>query len=227
MLNHSSNVFLFLLISEKVGPSSCHLSFDLRLKIAKGIAKGLSYIHEKKHVHGNIKPNNILLTPEMDPLISDFGLEWLMSGKTSYAFDKSTLNSGSKRSSSSHGVTIISHGQYHYHNHYQAPESVKTLKSNPKWDVYSFGIILLELFSGKVLSDKELALWNKDSIVDDMDTKILRITDQFITTLDMHGRKDSVLTCFKLGFSCASLVPHKRPSMKEALQELEKIPCPS
>ncbi|KAJ0441818.1 putative protein kinase RLK-Pelle-LRR-III family [Helianthus annuus] len=200
---------------EKVGSSSCHtLSFEVRLKIAKGIAKGLSYIHEKKHVHGNMNPNNILLTSEMDPVISDFGLEWLISGKTNYACDKSRND------------TIMCRDHLHRH-HYQAPESLKTFKSNPKWDVYAFGIILLELFSGKGFSDKELAMWNTNLTIADMETNILRVTDQFITSMDMHGTKDSILRCFELGFSCASLVPHKRPSMKEALHVLEKIPSPS
>ncbi|KAI3675327.1 hypothetical protein L1987_84916 [Smallanthus sonchifolius] len=165
----------------------------------------------------------------MDPVISDFGLEWLTSGKTSYSIDKSSRNFGSKRSTSSRD-------QHHHHptgsmhgclSPYQAPESMNTVKSNPKWDVYSFGIILLELFSGKVFTDKELALMNTDSTIADMDTKILKITDLFITTFDVHGRKDCFLTCLRLGFSCASLVPHKRPSMKEVLQVLEKIPCMS
>ncbi|KAJ0640191.1 putative protein kinase RLK-Pelle-LRR-III family [Helianthus annuus] len=163
-----------------------------------------------------MNPNNILLTSEMDPVISDFGLEWLISGKTNYACDKSC------------NETMIRRDHLHHRrHHYQAPESLKTFKSNPKWDVYAFGIILLELFSGKVFSDKELAMWNTNLTIADMETNILRVTDQFITSMDMHGTKDSILRCFELGFSCASLVPHKRPSMKEALHVLEKIPSPS
>ncbi|KAD3066412.1 hypothetical protein E3N88_34292 [Mikania micrantha] len=241
---------------EKEGLSSYPLSFDIRLKIAKGIAKGLSYIHEKKHVHGNIKPNNILFTSQMDPVISDFGLDWLISGKTNYAIDKSTRNFGSKRSTSSCDQETTIGGDHYHHHHqpantnaymalptsslhgcathphrllvgyvspFQAPESINTLKSNPKWDVYSFGIILLKLFTGKVFVDKELVQWNTDSMCNEMDTKILNMANQF-TTFDVHGRKDCVLTCLKLGLSCASLVPQKRPSMKEALQMLEKIP---
>ncbi|KAK1439949.1 hypothetical protein QVD17_05774 [Tagetes erecta] len=213
---------------EKTGSSSCHLSFETRLKIAKGIAKGLSYIHEKKHVHGNMKPNNILLTPNMDPVISDFGLDWLILGKANSAIHKS--------SSTQEEPTIITRNHHYHHTNnlygyvspYQAPESIKSSKSNPKWDVYSFGIILLELFLGKVFSYNELAQWNTDSTTANMETKILKIADQFISTIDEHGsRKDCFLTCTKLGFSCASLVPHKRPSMKVVLQVIEKIQCTS
>lgn len=172
-----------------------------------------------------MKPNNILLTPNMDPVISDFGLEWLRLGKINSTIYKST----SKREEPI--ITRNYHHHYHQTNNlygyvspYQAPESIKTSKSNPKWDVYSFGIILLELFSGKFFSDKELAQWNTDSMIADMETKILKQGNQSISAIDVHGsRKDCLLKCIELGFSCASLVPHMRPSMKEVLQVLEKI----
>nr|XP_043622868.1 receptor protein kinase-like protein At4g34220 [Erigeron canadensis] len=212
--------------------SSCHFSFEVRLKIAKGIAKGLLYIHEKKHVHGNIKPSNILLTSEMDALISDFGLEWLVSGQKSDITDKSTRNFGSKSAITSSinndNTTYVtpSTSLHKWTSPYQAPESTKTLKPNPKWDVYSFGVILIELFSGKMLSTRELAHWNTDLSISNNETKILEIIDAF-TTVDVHKHKDCLLMCFKLGFNCASSAPQKRPSMKEALQVLEKIPSPS
>ncbi|KAL4555810.1 hypothetical protein LXL04_038438 [Taraxacum kok-saghyz] len=198
-----------------VGSSGCHLSFDARLKIAKGVAKGLSYIHEKKHVHGNIKPSNILLTSEMDPVIGDFGLEWLKLGKTSYT----PRNFGSKRSCSSREETMINNAYAVSTSPYHAPESVKT----PKWDVYSFGIVLLELLSGKVFTDNELTQWNNDSLIlDDNEANILKMIDNF-TIADVDENKDSILTCFKLGLSCASIAPHKRPLMREVLQVLEKV----
>ncbi|PIN10350.1 Non-specific serine/threonine protein kinase [Handroanthus impetiginosus] len=86
----------------KMGSSPYHLPFATRLKIAKGVARGLNYIHEKKNVHGNIKPSNILLTPDFEPIISDFGLHWLISGKLSRkAYGSAPRHFGSKRSASS------------------------------------------------------------------------------------------------------------------------------
>ncbi|KAL4588681.1 hypothetical protein LXL04_001575 [Taraxacum kok-saghyz] len=228
----------------KVGSSPCQsLPFEVRLKIAKGIAMGLVYIHEKKHVHGNIKPSNILLTMEMEPIISDFGLEWLISGKHNYKTKGSNRHFGSKRSISSREEMMIHHDHYHHSassspymapatgllgctSPYHAPESMKSLKPNPKWDVYSFGIVLLELISGKVFSERELGEWNASSLNIDDESSILRLVDMSIKT-DINGRRDATLTCFKLGFSCASLDPQKRPSMKEALHLLEKIPASS
>ncbi|KAL0431529.1 UNVERIFIED_CONTAM: putative LRR receptor-like serine/threonine-protein kinase [Sesamum radiatum] len=67
----------------KPGASPCHFPWEMRLKIAKGVARGLYYIHEKKHVHGNLKPSNILLDLDMEPKIGDFGLERLVTGDNS------------------------------------------------------------------------------------------------------------------------------------------------
>ncbi|KAI3774701.1 hypothetical protein L1987_49261 [Smallanthus sonchifolius] len=223
---------------KKVGSSPCNIPFEVRLKIAKGVAMGLAYIHEKKQVHGNIKPSNILLTSEMDPIISDFKLEWLISGKNNYKAKGSNRHFGSKRSISSR-EEMMTHQDYHHSANsspymapasgllgctspYHAPESMKSLKPNPKWDVYSFGIVLLELISGKVFSERELGQWYADSSTIEDETSILRLADMSIRT-DIDGRRDATLACFKLGFSCASLNPQKRPSMKEALQILENI----
>ncbi|KAL3621124.1 hypothetical protein CASFOL_036036 [Castilleja foliolosa] len=203
----------------KMGSSPYHLPFETRLKIAKGVARGLTYIHDKKNVHGNIKPSNILLTLDMEPIISDFGLHWLIHGKNNIRkSDGPARHFGSKRSSSSpHDDFIGCTSAYH------APESLDSLKPSPKWDVYSFGILLLELLTGKVFSDRELSQWAVGSVVEDP-TRVLRMADVAIRG-DMAGRDEALLAWFKLGFSCASLVPQKRPCMKDALHVLEKIPC--
>ncbi|RVW57225.1 putative LRR receptor-like serine/threonine-protein kinase [Vitis vinifera] len=51
----------------KVGSSPCHMPWEVRLKVAKGAARGLTYLHDKKHVHGNLKPSNILLASTWSP----------------------------------------------------------------------------------------------------------------------------------------------------------------
>ncbi|KAJ4791810.1 Leucine-rich repeat protein kinase family protein [Rhynchospora pubera] len=213
-------------IRKKQGSSPLHLNWNTRMRIAKGIARGLSYIHEKKQVHGNIKPSNILLGFEFEPLIGDFGLERLIRS------DLINRQFGSKRSalslpdlspslpaspfagpSSSLGTTAP----------YQAPETLKNLKPNSKSDVYSFGVVLLELISGRVFSDVELCQLNS---ISEQEDRVLKMVDASLRNI-VRGKEDAILSFFKLGFSCCAMLPQKRPSMKDAMQVLDRIPYDS
>ncbi|KAK6923088.1 Leucine-rich repeat [Dillenia turbinata] len=215
----------------KVGSSPCHLPWEARLRIARGVARGLTYLHEKKHVHGNLKPSNILLGSDLEPKIGDFGLERLISGDTSCKVGGSTRNFGSKRSTASrdsfqdlaNGATpspcTSSMGSM---SPYHAPESLRSLKPHPKWDVYSFGVILLELLTGKVTNSDDLDIGSMGFAPEEK-SKILKLADMAIR-VDLEGKEDALLACIKLGFNCISPIPQKRPTMKEALQVLEKFP---
>jgi serine/threonine protein kinase len=215
-----------------VGSSPCHLPWEFRLKIAKGVARGLAYLHEKKHVHGNLKPSNILLGNDMEPKVGDFGLERLVSGDTSYKAGVSARNFGSKRSTASRdsfqdiaigpspSPSPSSMGVSSYH----APESLRSLKPTPKWDVYSFGVILLELLTGKVIVLDDLSQGN-GLLVEDKN-RALRMADVAIRA-DVEGKEEVLLALFKLGYSCVSPIPNKRPPMKEVQQVLEKVPSSS
>ncbi|XP_074275521.1 receptor protein kinase-like protein At4g34220 [Silene latifolia] len=213
---------------KKSGTTPYHLPLEVRLRIARGVARGLSHIHEKRYVHANIKPSNILLTQDMEPLISDLGLGLLVYGNNS---SKSSRQFGSKRSMGSYdGTQDLSISGSPYINPfgtngagspYLAPESLKNLKPSPKWDVYSFGIVLLELLTGKVYLDRELGQWTPSSGVEDR-YWVLRIADVALRA-EIQGKEEAMMGIFKLGFSCAALVPQKRPSMKDALQILEKV----
>lgn len=226
-------VFPNLEIPGKMGSSPCHLPWEARLKIAKGVARGLAFLHEKKHVHGNLKPRNVLLGNDMEPKIGDFGLERLVTGDTSSSkAGGSARNFGSKRSTASRDSfqdlgpgpspsPSPSPSSLGGISPYHAPESLRSIKPNPKWDVYSFGVILLELLTGKVIVVDELGQGN-GLLVEDKN-RAIRLADAAIRP-DFEGKEGALLSCFKLGYSCASPLPQKRPSMKEALQALEKIP---
>ncbi|CAI9770267.1 unnamed protein product [Fraxinus pennsylvanica] len=217
----------------KVGSSPCHLPWEMRLKIAKGVARGLCYIHEKKHVHGNLKPSNILFGPDMEPKIGDFGLERLVTGDNSYKAGGSSRHFGSKRSTTSResfqdfasGATPSPSPSAVGVSPYHAPESLRSLKPNPKWDVFSFGVVLLELLTGKIIVSDEmgpgLALAATTSSVEEKG-KVLRMADVPIRA-DVEGKEDAFLALLKLGYSSISPVPQKRPSMKEVLQALERF----
>ena len=217
------------MLTGKVGSSPSHLPWEIRLKIAKGVARGLTYLHEKKHVHGNLKPSNILLGNDMEPKIGDFGLERIVTGDTSYKAGGSARIFGSKRSTASRdsfqdmtfgpspspSPSSIS-GVSPYH----APESLRNLKPHPKWDVYSFGVMFLELLTGKIVVLDDMGQ-GPGLLVEDKN-RALRMVDMVIRA-DMEGREEALLAYFKLGYSCVSSIPQKRPPMKEALQVLEKI----
>lgn len=215
----------------KVGSSPSHLPWEIRLKIAKGVARGLTYLHEKKHVHGNLKPTNILLGNDMEPKIGDFGLERIVTGDTSYSkAGGSARIFGSKRSSASRDSfqdltcgpsPSPSPSSIGGVSPYHAPESLRNLKPHPKWDVYSFGVMFLELLTGKIVVLDDMG--QGPAVLVEDKNRALRMVDVAIRA-DMEGKEDALLAYFKLGYSCVTNVPQKRPQMKEVLQVLEKTP---
>lgn len=111
-----------------VGPCSS-LTWEIRMNIVLGTAKGLTYLHEglePKVVHRDIKSSNILLDKQWNPKVSDFGLAKLLGSERSY-------------------VTTRVMGTFGF----VAPEYASTGMLNERSDVYSFGILLMELISGR------------------------------------------------------------------------------
>jgi serine/threonine protein kinase len=107
----------------------CLLNWDLRYRIAHGIAKGLAYLHEECEdciIHCDIKPENILLDAEFRVKIADFGMAKLLGREFSSALTTIRGTMG-----------------------YLAPEWVSGQPITKKADVYSFGIVLLEIISGR------------------------------------------------------------------------------
>ncbi|KAK1433476.1 hypothetical protein QVD17_10386 [Tagetes erecta] len=111
-----------------VGPIS-PLTWEIRMNIILGTAKGLTYLHEglePKVVHRDIKSSNILLNRQWHPKVSDFGLAKLLGSEKSY-------------------VTTRVMGTFGY----VAPEYASTGMLNERSDVYSFGILIMEIISGR------------------------------------------------------------------------------
>ncbi|KAJ3677895.1 hypothetical protein LUZ60_001698 [Juncus effusus] len=111
-----------------VGPMS-PLTWENRMNIILGTAKGVTYLHEglePKVVHRDIKSSNILLDKKWNPKVSDFGLAKLLGSERSY-------------------VTTRVMGTFGY----VAPEYASTGMLNERSDVYSFGILIMEIISGR------------------------------------------------------------------------------
>ncbi|KAL6642786.1 hypothetical protein ACP70R_020967 [Stipagrostis hirtigluma subsp. patula] len=105
------------------------LTWDIRMRILLGTAKGLAYLHEgleQKIVHRDIKSSNILLDRHWNAKVSDFGLAKLLCSEKSY-------------------VTTRVMGTFGY----VAPEYARTGKLNERSDVYSFGVLIMEVITGR------------------------------------------------------------------------------
>ncbi|KAL6957972.1 Zygote arrest protein 1 [Sarracenia purpurea var. burkii] len=143
--------------------SDIPLSWSVRLKIMMGIAKGLVYLHEyspKKYVHGDLKPTNILLGSNMEPKISDFGLGRLanIAGGGSPILQSNRITSERKPSENLHQrqqshlpseIVAANLDANLVGSSYQAPEVQKVVRPSQKWDIYSYGVIILEMITGR------------------------------------------------------------------------------
>uniref|UniRef100_J3MVK0 Protein kinase domain-containing protein n=1 Tax=Oryza brachyantha TaxID=4533 RepID=J3MVK0_ORYBR len=109
---------------------------------------------------------------------------------------------------------------------YQAPEGVKNQKANTKWDVYSFGMVLLELVAGRALTSLELCQWSSAAAAEENGQQVFRLADAALRG-EMTGREEALASCLRLGFACCATAPHKRPSMKEVAAAMDRIPSPS
>ncbi|CAL1370061.1 unnamed protein product [Linum trigynum] len=186
--NKSLDCFLF----DKEKSSS--LDWTTRFNIAKGVARGIPYLHEEapmKILHRDIKASNILLDESLNPKISDFGLARLCPEEDSLM---------STRVSGTHG--------------YMAPEYAMHGYLSVKTDVFSYGILLLEIISGRRSLDRRLSTDHAD-LANFAWTlyqagKMLELVDP---ALGDHYNTDSVGMCIQIGLLCCQQTVADRPDM--------------
>ncbi|XP_010253958.1 PREDICTED: leucine-rich repeat receptor protein kinase EMS1-like isoform X1 [Nelumbo nucifera] len=182
------------------------LSWNKRLKIATGTARGLAFLHHgviPRVIHRDVKASNILLDQNFEARVSDFGLARVVS-----AYD-------------THVTTEIA-GTFGY----IAPEYAQSWRSTTKGDVYSFGVILLEMVTGKEptgICFKDVEGGNLVGWVREMVTR-----GKSVESLDGRVSNGSVwvaqmVEVLHLGLVCTSEDPMKRPSMLEVVKFLEDI----
>ncbi|CAM6073939.1 unnamed protein product [Sphagnum tenellum] len=185
------------------------LNWSTRLKIAQGAARGLVFLHHVcvPHViHRDIKASNILLDADFNAFIADFGLARLISAYDSHL---STQFAGTVG--------------------YIPPEYGQCALASTKGDVYSFGIVLLEILTGKrptdrFFTDKEdsdLISWVRHSV---LQSKILEILDPvLILELDAELRDHELVRVLGLAVWCTEDMRSKRPSMLQISRLLDTI----
>ncbi|XP_073289306.1 L-type lectin-domain containing receptor kinase S.4-like [Primulina huaijiensis] len=196
MPNGSLDKFLF-------GHPKRVLTWEQRLKIIKGIASGLLYLHEGYEqvvIHRDVKASNVLLDSEMNARLGDFGLAKL--------FDHGS-NPGTTRVVGTLG--------------YLAPELSRTGRATASSDIFAYGILLFEIVCGRrpiesepgadellLLVDYVWSKWKEGKILDVVDRR--RMGD-----FNVHD----VLMVLKLGLLCSSNEQAARPSTRQIVSYLE------
>ncbi|XP_015866853.3 putative kinase-like protein TMKL1 [Ziziphus jujuba] len=182
-------------------------------KVSVGIAKGLDHLHsglQKPMIHGNLSSKNILLDRPGQPYISDFGLHLLLNPTVGQEMLEALASQG-----------------------YKAPELIKMKDGCEQTDIYSLGVILLELLTGKEPINENPTAPHEDFYLPNfMRNAVLgrRISDLFhpsilISSSDGESpvTKERILKVFQLAMACCSPSPSLRPNSKQILRKLEEI----
>ncbi|KAK6250411.1 Protein kinase domain - like 10 [Theobroma cacao] len=194
------------------GNGECH-RWTIMYKISIGMARGLDHLHtglQKPVVHGNLKSKNILLDRNYQPYLSDFGLYLLLNPTSAQEMLEASAAEG-----------------------YKAPELIKMRDASEETDVYSLGVIFLELLSGKEpinekpTPDEDFYLPNfmRNAVLDH------RISDLYHPDILLQNSNDqgnpvteeSILKFFQLAMACCSPSPSLRPNSRQVLLKLEEI----
>ncbi|XP_059317951.1 probably inactive leucine-rich repeat receptor-like protein kinase IMK2 [Lycium ferocissimum] len=172
-----------------------------RMRIAKGTTRGLLYLHTNVNIiHGNLTSSNVLLDENTDAKIADYGLSRLVTA---------AANSN----------VIATAGVLGY----RAPELNKLKKANVKTDVYSLGVIILEILTGKSpgevtngvdLPKRVASIVKEEGTNEVFDLELMRDASIF---------GDEMLSALKLALHCVDPSPSARPEVQQVLQQLEDI----
>ncbi|KAM3327831.1 receptor-like cytosolic serine/threonine-protein kinase RBK1 [Capsicum galapagoense] len=185
------------------GGEEC-LEWNIRYKVAVGVAEGLCYLHydcQRRIIHRDITASNILLTEDYEPQISDFGLaKWLPEKWV-------------------HHVVSPIEGTFGY----MAPEYFMHGLVHEKTDVFAFGVLVLELITGRRAVDssrQSLVMWAKPMLEQNNVKELVdpRLGDAY----DVVEMKRAMFTAS----TCIHHLPNMRPNMKRAVQLLkgENVP---
>ncbi|XP_028805474.1 probable inactive receptor kinase At1g48480 [Neltuma alba] len=190
---------LSALLHGNKGAGRTPLNWEIRSGIALGAAQGIEYLHSRgpNVSHGNIKSSNILLTTSYDARVSDFGLAHLVG-------PSSTPNRVAG---------------------YRAPEVTDPRRVSQKADVYSFGVLLLELLTGKapthsLLNEEgvDLPRWVQSVVREEWTSEVFDLE-----LLRYQNVEEEMVQLLQLAVDCAAQYPDKRPSMSEVRQRIEEL----
>ncbi|KAK7357536.1 hypothetical protein VNO80_16825 [Phaseolus coccineus] len=202
-----------LSIDSKQGNQQQKLSWHERYKIIGGTALGILYLHEYsrvKVIHRDLKPSNILLDENMNPKISDFGLARI--------FDVDQNRAETDRIVGTYG--------------YMSPEYAMLGQFSEKSDVFSFGIIVLEIITSK----KNARSYESHNMEEGLMTYVWRHwkNETPMSILDPNMKEKyyetEVIRCIQIGLLCVQENPNIRPTMATVVSYLNnhslELPSP-
>ncbi|TYI61989.1 hypothetical protein E1A91_D10G212800v1 [Gossypium mustelinum] len=179
------------------------LDWPTRLKIIKGVAKGLAYLYNELSnltlPHGHLKSSNVLLNHTFDPLLSDYALLPVMNKEHAQQF-------------------MVA---------YKSPEFSQYDRTTRKTDVWSLGILILEMLTGKFPANylrqgkggnADLATWVNSVVREEWTGEVF--------DKDMKGTKNGegeMLKLLKIGMGCCEWDIEKRWELREALERIEEL----
>ncbi|XP_008790142.2 putative leucine-rich repeat receptor-like serine/threonine-protein kinase At2g24130 isoform X2 [Phoenix dactylifera] len=202
--------------------ASSKLSLIKRVNICSDIAEGLAYLHHHSPVqiiHCDLKPSNILLNDDMTALVSDFGIARLvMKVAEGNILCDTPTNSTANQLCGSIG--------------YVAPEYGYGRGASTKGDVYSFGILVLEIVTRKRPTDDmfieglSLQMWVKNHYHDQLENVIDYFLMQDLQDKSPEVRnmwEVAIVELLELGLICTQEAPSTRPTMLDAADDLDRL----